>query len=70
VRVTGASNSPRLSLAALIAVKPGCRPRLIYRTRTGRKHGTSARKGFTETDYACLLDAPHQPVPWPPGAWG
>jgi hypothetical protein len=29
VKVTGGSNR-RVSLAALIAVKPGCRPRLIY----------------------------------------
>jgi hypothetical protein len=28
VRVTGGSNK-RVSLAALIAIKPGCRPRLI-----------------------------------------
>jgi hypothetical protein len=31
VRVTGASNK-RVSLAALIVVKPGCRTRLIYLT--------------------------------------
>jgi hypothetical protein len=30
VKVTGSSNR-RVSLAALIAIKPGCRPRLIYR---------------------------------------
>jgi hypothetical protein len=64
VRVTGAANSPRLSLAALIAVKPGCRPRLIYRTRTGRPRG-SRRKGFTETGYAHLLDAAHQQLGGP-----
>jgi hypothetical protein len=66
VRVT-ASNSPRLSLAALLCVKPGQRPRLIYRARTGRKHGTGAggRKGFTETDYARLLDAAHQQLGGP-----
>jgi len=57
VRVT-AANAPRLSLAALVAVKPGHRPRLIYRTHRGRRGGR--RKGFTEADYAALLDAAHQ----------
>jgi putative transposase len=64
VRVT-ARNSPRLSLAALIAVKPGQRPRLIYRTRASRKHGNNQRKGFTETEYAQLLDAAHQQLGGP-----
>ena len=64
MRVT-ARNSPRLSLAALLCVKPGCRPRLIYRVRAGRKHGTSQRKGFTETDDARLLDAAHQQLGGP-----
>ena len=59
VRVT-ARKSPRLSLAALIAVRPGCRPRLIYCTHTGRRHLPGQRKGFTETGYARLLDAAHQ----------
>jgi putative transposase len=64
VRVT-ARNSPRLSVAALICVKPGCRPRLIYRTRTGRRHQTGQRKGFTETAYAWLLDDAHQQLGGP-----
>jgi hypothetical protein len=46
-----------VSLAALIAVKPGCRPRLIYRVHRGRAHGKDRRKGFTRADYAGLLDA-------------
>ena len=62
VKVT-ARNSPRLSLAALIATKPGERPRLIYRTRAGGRTGT--RKGFTETEYAALLDAAHQQLGGP-----
>jgi len=65
VRVTGASNNPRLSLAALIAVKPGCRPRLIYRTHTGRRPAGNRRKRFTETGYARLLDAAHQQLGGP-----
>jgi len=52
--VTGGSNR-RVSLAALIAVKEGQRPRLIYRVRQRRRG--DKRKGFTETDYARLLDA-------------
>ena len=59
VKVTGAHNT-RVSLAALIAVKPGCRPRLIYRVHRSRARGKDQRKGFTETDYARLLDAAHQ----------
>src|SRR5436305_356611 len=51
VKVT-ARNSPRLSLTALIAVKPGCRPRLIYRVHAGHRRRNGRRKGFTETDYA------------------
>ena len=60
--MTGGSNK-RVSLAALIAVKPGHRPRLIYRTRT-RRPGDQ-RKGFTETDYARFLDAAHQQLGGP-----
>jgi putative transposase len=48
-----AANHPRLSLAALMATKPGHRPRLIYRTHRGRR-GSGRRKGFTEADYAAL----------------
>ncbi len=63
-----AQNAPRLSLAALVAVKPGQRPRLIYRTHRGRRRGSGnggRRKGFTETDYAALLDAAHQQLGGP-----
>jgi transposase len=61
VKVTGGHNT-RISLAALIATKPGCRPRLIYRTHAG---GRAARKGFTEADYARLLDAAHHQLGGP-----
>jgi len=54
-----------VSLAALIAVKPGCRPRLIYRTHHGRRRRNDQRKGFTETGYARLLDAAHQQLGGP-----
>jgi hypothetical protein len=63
VTVTGAHNA-RVSLAALIAVKPGHRPRLIYRVHR-RRPGKDRRKGFTEADYASLLDAAHQQLGGP-----
>src|SRR4051812_16270933 len=63
VRVT-AANSPRVSVAALVAVKPGHRPRLIYRTHRARR-GNGRRKGFTEADYAVLLDAAHRQLGGP-----
>jgi len=58
-----AANSPRLSVAALVAVKPGHRPRLIYRTHRGRRGGR--RKGLTEADYAALFDAAHRQLGGP-----
>jgi hypothetical protein len=63
VTVTGGSNE-RVSLAALIAIKPGCRPRLIYRVHKGRRR-KDQRKGFTGADYAQLLDAAHQQLRGP-----
>jgi hypothetical protein len=62
--VTGGSNR-RVSLAALIAVRPGHRPRLIYRVHAGRGPRKDQRKGFTEADYARLLDAAHQQLGGP-----
>jgi transposase len=64
VKVTGSSNR-RVSLAALIAVKPGCQPRLIYRVHHARRRRKDKRKGFTETGYARLLDAAHQQLGGP-----
>jgi transposase len=64
VTVTGAHNA-RVSLAALIAVKPGHRPRLIYRVHRRRPRGKDRRKGFTEADYARLLDDAHQQLGGP-----
>jgi DDE superfamily endonuclease len=64
VQVTGSSNR-RVSLAALIAVKPGSRARLIYRVHQHRGSRTGGRKGFTETGYAHLLDAAHQQLGGP-----
>jgi DDE superfamily endonuclease len=67
VRVT-AANHPRLSLAAVLATKPGHRPRLIYRTHAGRRSDgrrDRRRKGLTEADYAALLDAAHRQLGGP-----
>ncbi len=64
VTVTGGSNR-RVSLAALIAIKPGHRARLIYRVHKARHRGKDQRKGFTETDYARLFDAAHQQLAGP-----
>jgi hypothetical protein len=41
----------------------GHRPRLLHRTHRGRRGG--GRKGFTEADYAALLDAAHQQLGGP-----
>ena len=60
-----AQNSPRLSLAALLATKPGHQPRLIYRTHPGRRRRRGGRKGLTEADYARLLDAAHRQLGGP-----
>jgi hypothetical protein len=64
VKVTGGSNK-RVSLAALIAVRPGQRPRLIYRVHIARGRGRDQRKGFTEAACARLLDAAHQQLGGP-----
>jgi hypothetical protein len=60
--VTGGHDT-RVSLAALIAVRPGCGPRLIFRTHRARRG--DKRKGFTEQDYARLLDGAHQQLGGP-----
>jgi transposase len=62
VTVTGGHDT-RVSLAALIAVRPGCGPRLIFRTHRARRGDT--RKGFTETGYARFPDAAHQQLGGP-----
>src|SRR6266705_2533480 len=65
VKVTGGSNR-RVSLAALIAIKPGQQARLIYRVHHARRRRLGVnRKAFTETGYARLLDAAHQQLGGP-----
>jgi hypothetical protein len=51
--------SGRVSIAGLVCVRPGHRPRLIYHIRTHRGRN-GERRSFAETDYAALLDAAHQ----------
>jgi DDE superfamily endonuclease len=62
VTVTGGHDT-RVSLTALIAVRPGHPPRLIYRTHRARRG--DKRKGFTETDYARFPDAARQQLGGP-----
>jgi hypothetical protein len=64
VKVT-AQGTKRVSMAALICTKAGRRPRLIYRIHQDRGLAKGQRKGFTETDYARLLDAAHQQLGGP-----
>jgi hypothetical protein len=64
VKVSGGSNR-RVSLAALVCIKPGQRSRLIYRVHYARKRRNDPRKGSTETDFARLLDAAHQQLRGP-----
>lgn len=64
VRVT-AQGTKRVSLAALICIKADHRPRLIYRIHLDRGPAKGRRKGFTEADYARLLDAAHQQLGGP-----
>jgi putative transposase len=64
VKVT-AQGTKRVSMAALICTKAGRRPRLIYRIHLDRGPAKGRRKGFTETDYARLLDAAHQQLGGP-----
>lgn len=52
-------------MAALICTKAGHRPRLIYRIHLDRGPAKGRRKGFTETDYARLLDGAHQQLGGP-----
>lgn len=62
-----AQGKKRVSVAALACARPGERARLIYRTHIDRGYGKHRRKGFTETDYARLLDAAHPQLnnlPW------
>jgi hypothetical protein len=71
MRVTGGSNK-RVSLAALLRGKPGCRTRLIYRVHADHGHGKDRRQGFTDAFLASAgLDlAPFRKPPVRPCAAG
>ncbi|MFE0523235.1 transposase [Streptomyces sp. NPDC058954] len=60
-----AAGTKRICMAALICSKAGRRPRLIYRIHLDRGPAKGRRKGFTEIDYARLLDAAHQQLGGP-----
>ena len=60
-----AQGTKRVSMAALICTKAGRRSRLIYRIHLDRGPAKGRRKGFTETDYARLLDGAHQQLGGP-----
>jgi len=62
-----AAGSKRVSLAALVATRPGTagRARLIYRTHLDHGSGKQRRKGFAEADYARLLDGARQRLKGP-----
>jgi hypothetical protein len=63
VAVNGRS-SGRVSIAGLVAARPGSRTRLMYRIRVhhGRK---GERRSMSEHDYIGLIDAAHQQLKAP-----
>ncbi|MFH8507795.1 IS630 family transposase [Streptomyces flaveolus] len=63
VTVSG-RRSGRLSVAALIAIRPGSRTRLCHRLRVHRA-GSSARRSMGERDFIALVDGVHQLVKAP-----
>ncbi|MFC9848538.1 transposase [Streptomyces sp. NPDC060223] len=60
-----AAGIKRVSMAALICTTAGRTPRLIYRIHMDPGPAKGRRKGFTETDYARLLEAAHQQLGGP-----
>lgn len=63
MKVSG-KGSGRVSVAGLVAAKPGEHSRLFYRIRVSRGR-KGERKGFTEADYAALLSAAHRQLKAP-----
>ncbi|MFB6607871.1 transposase [Streptomyces noursei] len=63
VTVSG-RRSGRLSVAGLIAMRPGFRTRLCHRLRT-HPAGKSARRSMGERDFIALIDGVHQLVKAP-----
>jgi putative transposase len=56
VTVSG-RRSGRLSVAGLIAMRPGSRTRLCHRLRT-HPSGKGGRRSIAERDFIALIDAP------------
>lgn len=56
--------SGRLSVAGLIAMRPGSRTRLCHRPRT-HPAGKGERRSLGERDFIALIDGAHQPVKAP-----
>lgn len=63
VKVAGRS-SGRVSIAGLIAARPGARTRLFYRLRVHRRR-KNERRSLSERDYIGLIDAAHQQLKAP-----
>nr|WP_229818554.1 transposase [Streptomyces chromofuscus] len=63
VTVSG-RRSGRLSVAGLIAIRPGSRTRLCHRLRTHRA-GSGTRRSMGERDFIALVDGVHQLVKAP-----
>ncbi|MFF3919205.1 transposase [Streptomyces sp. NPDC001852] len=63
VTVSG-RRSGRLSVAGLIAMRPGSRPRLCHRLRT-HASGKGNRRSMGERDFIALIDGAHQLVKAP-----
>lgn len=57
-------SSGRISIAGLVAVKPGSRTRLLYRIRVHRRR-KGERRSMSERDYIGLIDAAHQQLKAP-----
>ncbi|WP_406359264.1 transposase [Streptomyces sp. NBC_01635] len=59
VRVSGGRGSGRVSMAGLIALRPGARTRLCYRIRVHRGR-RGERRSLSEVDYIHLIDGAHR----------
>lgn len=56
VATVTSAGTKSVSLAALIRTRPGQRSRLIFRVHQDHGPRKGRRKGFTETDYADLIE--------------
>lgn len=64
VNVNGRSTG-RVSIAGLLATKPGWRTRWFYRLRVHRPGRRTERKSLSEHDYIGLIDSAHQQLAAP-----